>query len=186
MIEIIVSKAHPAPVGLNLFFLNLMFSLTDIASNFTAPIYMTSSNFTRRAMLIRMIKEINPAFRSSKHDTTNDLLRKYRDTLPKRSFIDALKDRFQNGALIDFLKHPVDEASIRVPAKDVAEYLHHKSNESGFYQQMGLDKSEQAELTDGKTWRWKQSRRIFEAGGSRKKRPESARLGRGVVFGRHT
>ena len=130
-----------------------MFSLTNIASNFTASIYMAPSNFARRSTLIRMIKEIDAAYRSSKHDTTNDLLRKYRDILPKRPFIDALKNRFQNSALIDFLKHPVDEASIRVPAKDVAEYLHHKSNENGFYLQMGLDKSEQAEMEDGKTWR---------------------------------
>lgn len=113
-----------------------------------------------RSMVIHMIKEINPKFRSSKSDTTNDLLRKYRENLPKKSFIESLKSHFQNSELINFLKHPVDETSIRVSATELAEYLHYKNNENGYYLQMEFDKSEQTEMEDGEMWRFENTEYI--------------------------
>jgi hypothetical protein len=50
----------------------------------------------RKIEMIRRIKLLNPAFRSNKNDTYDSLLKKYRDNLPRRSFINDISHRDTN------------------------------------------------------------------------------------------
>ncbi len=50
----------------------------------------------RKIDLIRQIKRLNRGFKSKKNDTYDSFLKKYRENLPRRSFINDISDRDRN------------------------------------------------------------------------------------------
>ncbi len=82
-----------------------------------------------RSAIIRQIKQINPSFKSKRSDTYETLLVKYRQNLPKKNYLSGISSY----SLINFLKNPVDEASIRTTAKAFVESIGSMKITSDFY-----------------------------------------------------
>jgi hypothetical protein len=90
-----------------------------------------------RSAIIKQIKEINPSFKSQRGDTYDTLLVKYRQNLPKKSFLSSIS----NYNLVNFLKKPVDEASITTTAKSLIESIDSMKITSDYYLVMSVNTS---------------------------------------------
>lgn len=88
-----------------------------------------------RSAMISQIKKINPTFKSNKSDTFYDLSRKYRQQLPKLPFVGQIN----NSDLIQFLKNPIDEESIRTTAHNFIRCIDHMNTTGSFYLVLSVD-----------------------------------------------
>ena len=82
-----------------------------------------------RSALIKQIKELNPNFRSKRNDTYDNLLVKYRQNLPKKTYLSSIN----NSKLIKFLKNPSDEASITTTAESLVQSIQYMPITNNYY-----------------------------------------------------
>lgn len=99
----------------------------------------------RRSDVIKRIKEINPAFRSSHSDTYESLIRKYRENLPVKPYLSDIRS---NARLIKFLMNPVDGAIFITTAKDLIQNVERVDTRNGYYLVMHSSGTKTEELTN--------------------------------------